>query len=341
MQMKKILITAVGNIGIGSQILNSLRLSKEELFIVGTDITDDVELHKLNYFYKLPHPTDNNYFKRLNEIITTHSIELIFIGSFAEAVWFLKNKKYFVNNNVKIILGEERLFNLCMNKENLFMYLQSKGVILPKYKKINSIDDCQTIDFFPIVIKQNTNASSSNHVYIAFDSEDLLFLTKYLLKNKIDIIAQEWIGNSQNEYSISVTSSTEKKPIGVVALRRVFNSAISYKNKISHNDVDYYISSGVSQGYIENIPELHKQAKEIAVVLESIGPLNLQGVWHEGVFYLIDAHPAITNSVYMKALAGYNEPLYYVKTISGDLDDCCLEAKECLVIKRTYAMLKE
>lgn len=336
---KNILITSVGNIGIGNQILNSLRLSKEKLTIVGTDISENVEFEKLDKYYKVTKPNQKEYFDSMKKIISENNIGIIFVGSLSEALWFFDNMDYFEKKKITVVLGEKQLFSLCADKNELFTYLKNSGIILPKFKKINNLKDCYDIDFFPVVLKQNKNAVASNHVYIAFDKEDLYLLSNYLLKNNVDLIAQEWIGDKDNEFSVSVTSDAYATPVGVVAMRRDFGSAISFKNKINHAGKDFYISSGITQGSVENISELHTQAKNIAVALNSKGPLNLQGKWEKGIFYLIDAHPAITSSVYMKALAGYNEPLYYVKTFL-DNESYILDAKEMCIFKKIVAEIK-
>lgn len=313
--MKNILITAVGNLGVGSQIVESLRISSDaRLYLVGTDIKDDHIgcLERLDSFYCVPSPSEDQYFNRINEIIDIHNIELIFVCSIKEAYWFYKNMNYFLQKGIYVILDKEELFHLCMDKCALFDYLKINGIPLPKYKRISCIEDCEAVDFFPVVLKQNNQAIASNHVYIAYDIDDLKLLSQYLIKNNIPIIAQEWVGDDTNEYSISVTCNTNGEIIGSIAMLRSFDSSISYKCKIIRNDICYVISSGITQGTIVRNPDLCKQAETISEVLGSHGSLNLQGKWVNGIFWLIDAHPAITSSVYLKALAGYNEPLLIV-----------------------------
>lgn len=314
--MKGILITAVGGIGVGSQIVESLCLPSEiPLYLVGTDV--NVEYincrDKLDAFYQVPSPSSKHYFDAVMKIINDHNIKLIFVSSIQESYWFYDNMSFFLEKNIFIIQNQESLFHLCMDKCALFDYLKAKNFPLPKYKRISSLSDCDVVDFFPVIVKPNNQAIASNHVYIAFDLLDLQLLSQYLMKNNIAILAQEWVGDATNEYSVSVTCNDKGEVEGSIAMLRRFDSAISCKSKISHNGQTYAISSGITQGTsIRNVALCH-QAEAICKALDSRGPMNLQGKWAHGVFWLIDAHPAITSSVFLKALAGYNEPIWFVK----------------------------
>lgn len=313
--MKNILITAVGNIGVGSQIVEALRIPNDvELYIVGTDMKDSHIScrEKLNSFYCVPAPTQESYFYKITEIIDRHNIGLIFVCSIKEAYWFYKHMPFFSKRGIHIVLDSEDIFHLCMDKCKLFDYLAHKGIPLPRYKRIKCLKDCEAVDFYPVVLKPNDQAIASNHVYIAYDVDDLKLLSQYLIKNNIQILAQEWVGDDTNEYSISVTCNAKGDIVSSVALLRSFDSAISYKSKTIHNGSCYVISSGITQGTIVKNPALCLQAETIAKALGSHGPLNLQGKWVNNVFLLFDAHPTITSSTYIKALAGYNEPLWIV-----------------------------
>ena len=339
--MKSILVTSVGNIGVGNQILCSLRMSNDPLYIVGTDISDKcIDIEMLNTFCLVPRSDQDSYKSIIKDIILTYNVGLVFVGSSSEATFFLNNLNYYLSLGVFVVLGSRELHDLCLNKCKLFDYLRSKGVLLSRYKKIDCVQDCEHIDFFPVVVKQNFQALASNHVYLAFDFTDLKLLSGYLINNGIDIIAQQWIGDSMNEFTVSVTSNTDGEVISSIAMRRNFESSISYKAKYVRNGKTYFISSGITQGKVEIIPKLSQQVEKIAWLLKSTGPLNLQGIWSNENFYLFDAHPAITSSVYMKALAGYNEPLYYVDRILAGKDHI-LASHEVEIVKKIFAEVKK
>jgi carbamoyl-phosphate synthase large subunit len=77
------------------------------------------------------------------------------------------------------------------------------------------------------------------------------------------------------------------------------------------------ISSGYSQGRIEAYESICRQAEAIASVLQSKGPLNVQGRVRQGILVPFEINPRFSASTYLRALAGFNEVDIYVKTLLG------------------------
>ena len=86
-----------------------------------------------------------------------------------------------------------------------------------------------------------------------------------------------------------------------------------YKNKFRIGDKSYAISSGITQGEVVQDENIALQAQSIVQCLNSCGPLNIQGMVVNRQLLLIDAHPTITGSVSIRALAGYNEPENFLR----------------------------
>lgn len=307
-----VLVTAVGNAGVGSQIVEALKLSNLDLNIVGTDISDFC-IPQLDKFYKVPKATDPDYSEVIDRIISENSIHAIFPSSGAEIKFFLYNRKKYEDRGICIPLNSESIQEVCEDKYHLFSYLSKKGISVPEFLKINKIEDCYKISSFPVVIKPNTLASASEHVYIAFDVEDAICYTKVMLKRGLDIVVQEYVGDMNSEYTVGVTSDTSSNVLGVIVIHRLYYSAISYKNRFRIGDKSYAISSGITQGEVVHDENIAIQAQNIAKCLNSCGPLNLQGMIVDQQFLLIDAHPTITGSVSIRALAGYNEPENFLR----------------------------
>ncbi len=310
-----ILVTAVGNLGPGSQIVECLyKDNNGNLSLIGTDINPEgvhcVDL--LDKFYEVPRANDPEYGKVIENIILENSVDLVFVGSMYEAIWTYRNASFFKMHNVRIVLGNEELFQLCMDKNKLFKKLENNGIDVPKYKLITCVEDCFDIDYFPCVLKPNKFAIASNHIYLAYDMKDLLLLSQYTI-NKEEMIAQEWKGNSTHEYSVSIIYFSKDNPCKSIAIKRDFSSSISKKATYKKNNTEYIVSSGITQGIVDNDMELLSATETIARSLHSVGsPLNIQGIWDDGKFWLIDAHPAITGGAYIRALAGFNEPAFWV-----------------------------
>ena len=266
----------------------------------------------LHSFFQVPAPDDPAYFEILSEVIRRNAVGLVFVTTLPETAFFLRSRLHLRLPNVRFILPDEELFRLCMDKFCLFRFLQEKGIPVPRFDRIRSLQDCERIDYFPVVLKKPTHSGSSDHIFLAFDGQELELLCAYLLHRNAAVFVQEYVGDEETEFSVSVTTDENGNPVGSIALRRSFSGSLSYKLNYEQQGKHYPISSGISQGKIVRSEQLDRQAARISQVLEVRGSLNIQGKFESGVLYPFDIHPAITGSAFAKALAGYNEPLYYV-----------------------------
>lgn len=332
--MIKILVTAVGNLSIGGQIVRSIRKSNISCKIYGTDVVDYcIPYNLLDSFYTVSPPTDfSAYFKQIKQIVEKEVIDILFIGSGGEIEYYFLYAEAFESLRCKIVSNNLQLFKLCLNKNLLYTELKKEGIEIPKFQIIEKREDICKIDFFPVVLKPNTHANGSQSVFIAFDFEDLNLLATYLMKNNIDIIAQEYVGDKFSEITLSVNSTDDGEVMGIIILKRVFASSISYKSKIVHNNKDYYISSGITQGEFIHNENIVSQALKIVKALKSQGPLNIQAMYVNGKLLVIEIHPIITGSVFIKTLAGYNEPEQYIEYKMNNVIKL-FDYKDCKVIR--------
>ncbi len=309
------LVTAVGNIGVGHQIVSALRLTPLPIKIYGTDICDfNIEKDVLDGFDIVPRASDiASYSSCINNIIERWKIDIIFVGSLPELLYFQKFRIQYEKAGIVLAINTDEATRICLNKYHTYQHLEKNQIPVPRFCKLNSINDCRKIDYFPVVLKPNGQLTSSEHVYIAFNESDLMCLCKYMLNQEIDIVAQEYIGNQYSEYTISVTTDLDGKVAGTIVICRDFSSAITYKNRYKYKNDEYYISSGITQGKIVHNDEISRQACIIANALRSRGSLNIQAMFVNNSLLIIEAHPAMTGSTYIKALAGYNEPEYYIQ----------------------------
>lgn len=311
--MNRILVTSVGGCGVGNQIVYSLSLNKNN-YIVGTDIRplNIYEQSLLNEFFVCPNVNSQSYFSFIDQIVTNKKIQAVFFGSLNEALFYYAHEDYFESKNIKVMIGSSDVFHICNNKGKLFDCLSQNNIPVLKYKVIQNENDINEIDFFPVIVKQNISAHSSINVLTANDREELELVVKLFLKKGINLIVQECIENFDKEYSVSVVSLEDESIYGCACLKRNFRSSVAVKESFQIGDKKIYISSGISEGIIDTKPEIVEQSKKIAKALGSTFSLNIQGVWENGTFWVIDAHSAITSSTYIKSLSGFNEAQFWV-----------------------------
>ena len=87
------------------------------------------------------------------------------------------------------------------------------------------------------------------------------------------------------------------------ALRRALDAKLS----VAYRGRGGVISSGYSQGYIDQFPNLCDQAERIAVAIGSQGPINIQARVRDGVLLPFEINPRFSASTYLRTMAGFNE----------------------------------
>jgi carbamoyl-phosphate synthase large subunit len=110
-----------------------------------------------------------------------------------------------------------------------------------------------------------------------------------------------------------VLSLEDGKVLGSIALKRVFQNKLSVRWRGKSG----LISSGYTQGLIDDFAEVRKASEEIARSLDSRGPLNIQGRVMNGVFMPFELNPRFSASTYLRAKAGLNEVDIFVRALQG------------------------
>jgi len=315
MDKLNILVTGIGGGGHGEQALKALKLSKDlDLNIIGTDMTEFTSGKKfIDTFYKIPSASHPDYKKILFDIIKKHNVKFIFHGSEPELAFISNNREKFDSLGVHYYLNSQELIALCMNKYETYKKLGALGFEVPKYLKLDTVDDIEKIDFFPAVLKPYVGSGGSSHVYIATDKEEALLLGRYMLKKGLKVVAQEYIGSADEEYTIGVSSDKDSNVLGSICVKKMVTNALATRLKIPSNEKILTISSGISQGEVCYVPELQQQAEKIAKALNSKGPLNIQCRYIEGKLMLMEINPRISGTTSLRAMAGYNEPEMIIK----------------------------
>ena len=74
------------------------------------------------------------------------------------------------------------------------------------------------------------------------------------------------------------------------------------------NSAPLHISTGISQGIIDDFEEVRKNAEKIALKLGSKGPINIQCRKAEDGINIIEINPRFSGTESLRALSGYNAP---------------------------------
>ncbi len=310
-----VLVTGVGGSGIGSQILKALKMSSLQLNIVGTDSTEkSTGIHEVHYFYKVPLANDAGYVGGILEICRLQKIQIIFPGSEPELMVFSQQRQLFLQAGIVLPINSEEVIGVCLDKYKTNLFLSENGFSFPKTIKISRIEDIPQIDFYPVIIKPNTGGSGSNGVMIAQNKDELSVFVLFLLKISSDLVIQEYVGDSQSEYTVGVISSLDGEFINSIAVHRLIENGLGNKMKVKNYSCkdelgkSLVVSSGISQGTVGKFETVTKQCEEIARKIKSKGPLNIQCRLVGGKVFVFEINPRYSGTTPLRAIVGFNEP---------------------------------
>ena len=140
-------------------------------------------------------------------------------------------------------------------------------------------------------------------VFLVADTDEAIICAEYITRSGSMPLIQEYISADNGEYTVGVLSLPNGELVGSIALRRSLDAKLSVmvRNRTG------VISSGYSQGYIGDFPDIRRQCELIAKAIGSKGPLNIQGRLKGGAFVPFEINPRFSASTYLRAMAGFNE----------------------------------
>lgn len=313
----RVLISGVGGGSHGLEILKALRISGLDCVIYAADM----DKKSFGFFlsdgnYVLPPATDSRYMSLVLNICRENKIKIVFHGSESVLKIISDNRSLLENQGVFLPFNSQEVIRLCTNKKETFDYLNNLNIPIPRTLAIRHEQDLRLVDFFPVIIKPYLDSGGSSNVFIAQNKRELLFFFRFISNNNSNLLVQEYIGTHENEYTVGILSDRDGRVISGVAIRRFILSSMFNRYKAvsdSENKAMVAISSGISQGEIINNHSLLSQCKNIAVALNSKGPLNIQCRLFKGKVYPFEINPRFSGTTYIKALAGVNEPELFIR----------------------------
>lgn len=335
-QDKKItvLVTAVGGRSVGYQILESLKIAPHPYRIVATDIDPfSPGLYEAHSSYLLPGAEDSKYIVKLLKIIKKEKIEVILPGSQAEVKIIAKNKSIIEQAGAVPIVSSYEVVDSAFNKRKLNKLLIEKDILTPKTVELDSPEQAEILKF-PIVVKPSKDTSGSRGVYIVKDLDELKKLFDDLNREGIELFAQEYVGSEDEEYTVGVLIGKDGRIIDTIVMkRRLIGLSRGLERNI--NGRDYVLSTGYSQGFFVERPDVKKYSEHVAIAVGAIGPLNIQCRRGKDGVYVFEVHPRFSGSASMRALMGFNEPDILIREFLG------LEKFNRIPYRTGYAVIRK
>lgn len=316
-QRVNILITAIGGGGNGDQILKALRLLTEDKYrLFGTDSNSNIPQKQfVDNFSVMPLASSSNYLDSLISFCESNEIEVLIPGSEAELKKLSANRSLLDKVGVLLLVNDAEVISLCMDKEISNARIFELGFKSPRYKRMYSKDEIELIDYFPLVVKPATGGGGSKDVFIVQNANELGAICDYLSlgEQTESIFVQEYVGDSQSEFTVGVLHDLDGKFVNSIALNRHLSGGLSVRSSVENRTGNpkfgnnLVISSGISQGTIDDFKDVTQQCTEIAEALGSKGPLNFQCRLVDGIVYVFEINPRFSGTSYMRAMLGFNE----------------------------------
>lgn len=308
----RILIAGIAGASLGTEIAKCLRHAGG-YEIIGCDISPIAYGHYNSNFDSTFLVNREQYIDDLLTLCQGKRIECIIPGGDEPAVLISRNEKRFAEIGIRVCHNNAVLVDRLSHKGRCFEILSAIDVATPLTATVSNSDDLYRIPL-PCIVKPATGSGGSSFVFFARNYVEAELYCAYLRNNKRIPVAQEYIPHTRGEFTVGVISRPDGSCAGAIALKRSFNSKLS----VAMQGEGFVISSGYSQGQIEEFPEICAIASQIAERLGSTGPLNIQGrVTADGKFVPFEINARFSASTFLRTLAGFNEVDFYTRLTLG------------------------
>jgi carbamoyl-phosphate synthase large subunit len=308
----RILIAGVAGASLGTEIAKCLRHAGGYQ-VVGCDISPFAYGHYDSNFDSTFLVDREGYIDDLLALCRRERIDCIIPGGDEPALLISRSEDRFAGIGIRVCHNNAALVDRISHKGRCFEVLSAIDIATPVTATVSSSDDLHRVPL-PCIVKPATGSGGSSFVFFARSYAEMELYCTYLRNNKRIPIAQEYIPHTGGEFTVGVISRPDGSCAGAIALRRSFNSKLS----VAMQGDDFVISSGYSQGQIDEFPEICAAASHIAQRLGSTGPLNIQGrVTADGRFVPFEINARFSASTFLRTLAGFNEVDYYTRLSLG------------------------
>tara|TARA_Y100001954_G_C15829597_1_gene614456 strand:- start:9732 stop:10748 length:1017 start_codon:yes stop_codon:yes gene_type:complete len=304
-----VMVAGVAGASLGTEIVKSLETTKRFNVYV-CDISPLAYGHYMDSVKQSFVLEREGYIENLLKLCKELDVSLLIPGGDEPSVLIGANKQLFVADGIEVATNTPDVISLCSDKAKTFDILQKHGVKIPKTVSVSSLDQLHDAPL-PCVVKPATGTGGSNLVFLAADQQSQRIYTSYILESGSKAVIQEYIGVDEGEVTIGVLHTPDGELVGSIALQRMFHAKLSVFTK---NEVGI-ISSGYSQGLIDEFQSIRKQAEDIATLVKSKGPLNIQGRIRDGALLPFEINPRFSATTYLRTLAGFNEVDMYARVL--------------------------
>lgn len=288
----RFLITAIGG-DVGSSVVRCLNkeFSKENL--VGCDIIPYVSAYDEvgEFFLAPPYVNEEKYLDVLLNECKVRKISYILPMTEGEILIFDKYKGLFNLRGIKVMINKSDILKIAFSKYSTANAVRKMGLNSPKTWRLKeNIGEIR----YPVIVKPDRGCSSRD-VTVVYNCQEC-----ELVASKIpDAIIQEYIGSSENEFTVGVFSNGND--IKTIAFRRT-------------------LGLGGMSKMVERIEDekIDTMASTVAKAFQLEGAINLQMRKQEGEYYIFEINPRISSTVGFRYMLGFKDVKWWLDLLDGN-----------------------
>jgi len=298
---RTVLIAGIGGASLGTELLKCLAATSRYR-VFGCDVSPLAYGHSEEGFENTFTVPRDGYVHAVSELALEIGAEALIPGGEEPMVLLARDAAGFESCGTRVLANTPGVVALCSDKGRCLRRLAEMGVPVPVTRMVRAPEDLAGL-VFPVILKPATGSGGSDLVFLAGDDGEAGHFARWILASGREVVAQEYIAEDGGEFTVGVLHRPDGGLIGSVALRRLFHTKLS----VAQRNASGLISSGYSQGRIEEFRDVRNQAERIAGALDSRGPCNVQGRVRDGVLLPFEVNPRFSASTYLRTLAGFNE----------------------------------
>lgn len=287
--MRRIFLTGIGG-DVACAIIRCIfdKCQGDELY--GIDIREYTPYMKLFKHVEIaPRYTDSIYWDYIKAFVLNHEITHFIPTTEPEILIMNEHRVFFENNNIKLLLNNEKVLDICTSKYKTSKYLHDIGIDVPRTFKAEEYSGELG---YPFILKADFGRGSSSLKIINTEAD-------WMEASKKNMVCQQLIGVKDKEYTIGVFSNGHD--VHSITMRRE-------------------LGLGGMSIYVEccDIPEITEIARKVAKALQLYGSINIQLREENNKYYIFEINPRLSSTTGFRHLMGFTDVIWWLQTIDDE-----------------------
>jgi carbamoyl-phosphate synthase large subunit len=285
--MTTIMVTGVGAI-IGYGLVRSIRVARQDVYIVGTDIYPDaVGQAWCDSFEKAPLTACENYLDWFNETVRRHNVDLVIPGIEQDVHRLSAARDCFVGLSCKVALNSKSLIEVSSDKWKMDEELLAVGDPARIPSVIGGDFDSLVGQFgLPFILKPRRSYASKGLVIVR-QVEDFKPHADRLGEV---LLAQPIVGKDEEEYTLGVFGDGRGEICASITLQRRLAG-----------------DGSTAKAWVRQVGGLDETVSRLCRHFKPLGPTNLQFRRDGTEWKLLEINPRISSTTSIRTAFGYNE----------------------------------